>query len=65
VRLQAQACANKRSLEAEVRQILERRTRDFDDIVSDLRSFHEEMVARHGYLPDSTSLIREMRENDE
>jgi len=44
---------------------LERRTRDFDDIVSDLRSFHEEMVARHGYLPDSTSLIREMRENDE
>jgi hypothetical protein len=65
VRLQAQACANKRSLEAEVRQILERRTRDFNDIVSDLRSFHEEMVARHGYLPDSTFLIREIRENDE
>lgn len=37
----------------------ERKTSSF---VRDLALFHAKMVAKHGLLPDSTPLIREMRD---
>ena len=30
-------------------------------MVEDLLDFHDRMVAKHGLLPDSTEMIREMR----
>lgn len=60
-RLRDRARANNRSLEAEVRDILEERTRSLDALVDDLSAFHREMQEKHGALPDSLSLIREMR----
>ena len=60
-RLKQRARANKRSLEAEARQLLDERTRDLPAIVEDLLDFHDRMVAKHGLLPDSTQTIREMR----
>lgn len=63
-RLKRQARANRRSLEAEARLLLEEKTTDIGEIVGDLQTFHERMVARHGYLPDSTDLIRRMREEE-
>jgi plasmid stability protein len=60
-RLKERARANKRSLEAEARDILDERTRDLPALVEDLMAFHDRMVAKHGLLPDSTQTIREMR----
>jgi hypothetical protein len=31
--------------------------------VDDLIRFHREMVAKHGYLPDSVPLLRDMRKS--
>ncbi len=61
-RLRARAVRNKRSLEAEARHMLDERSRDRGAFVEDLRDFHARMVARHGLLPDSIDLIRELRE---
>ena len=61
-RLRERARANRRSLEAEARHLLDDRTRDLPALVEDLVDFHERMVAKHGLLPDSTSLIRELRD---
>lgn len=63
-RLRKQAQRNNRSLEAEARQVLEQRTRSIDDIVADLTIFHDEMTAKHGLLPDSTPLIRALRDEE-
>lgn len=60
-RLREQARANKRSLEAEARHLLDERTRDLPAVVEDLLEFHDRMVAKHGLLPDSTDLIRDLR----
>jgi len=60
-RLKERAHANKRSLEAEARHLLDERSRDLSALIEDLESFHERMVAKHGYLPDSTPTIRKMR----
>lgn len=60
-RLRARALANNRSLEAEVRHLLEESTREKLDLARELESFHRQMVAKHGLLPDSTELIRELR----
>ena len=60
-RLRERARANKRSLEAEARQLLDERTRDLPALVEDLLDFHDRMVAKHGLLPDSTDLIRDLR----
>jgi hypothetical protein len=60
-RLKGRARANKRSLEAEARHLLDERSRDLPAIVEDLLDFHERMVAKHGFLPDSTDLIRDLR----
>jgi hypothetical protein len=38
-----------------------KRPRDIGAIVADLEAFHERMVRRHGYLPDSTDLVRDLR----
>jgi plasmid stability protein len=60
--LRERARTNGRSLEAEVRQILNEKASPRDALVDRLIAFHEEMVGRHGLLPDSTLLIREMRD---
>ena len=60
-RLGERAKRNNRSLEAEARDMLDKRTLDVAAVVADLRKFHAEVRARHGVLPDSTPLIREMR----
>ncbi|KQS02882.1 hypothetical protein ASG11_00160 [Sphingomonas sp. Leaf357] len=61
-RLRMRAKANNRSIEAEARQVLGERLRSRSEIVGDLRTFHDEMVAKHGYLSDSTQLIRDIRD---
>jgi hypothetical protein len=63
-RLRERARANRRSLEAEAREILTERARGLDALVDDLLHFHAEMVAKHGHLPDSTPLLREMRDEE-
>jgi hypothetical protein len=60
-RLRERARANKRSLEAEARHLLDERSRDLPALVEDLREFQERMIAKHGLLPDSTESISEMR----
>ena len=62
-RLKARARENHRSLEAEVREILDERSRH-SEAVDRLRAFHERMVAKNGYLPDSVDLIRQMRDEE-
>ncbi|TMJ11172.1 MAG: Arc family DNA-binding protein [Alphaproteobacteria bacterium] len=62
--LKERARNNGRSLEAEAREILAERARPVDALVDDLRAFHAEMVAAHGLLPDSTLLIRQMRDEE-
>lgn len=63
-RLRSRAQRNNRSIEAEVRQILEDRTRTATDWVADLRDFHARMAAEHPPLPDSTPLIRQIRDEE-
>jgi plasmid stability protein len=61
-RLRERARANKRSLEAEVRNILESQAGLVNNIVDDLLEFHAEMISKHGILPDSLPLIRAQRD---
>lgn len=63
-RLKARARENNRSLEAEVRTILDERTRSRADTIARLRAFQDRMIAKYGYLPDSTDLIRQMRDEE-
>jgi plasmid stability protein len=64
-RLKARAKANNRSVEAEVRTLLEERTRSKTQIISDLRAFQDRMIVKHGgFLPDSTALIRQTRDEE-
>lgn len=63
-RLRTRARANRRSLEAEAREILTEKTVDREQIIRDLIAFHDEMAAKHGTFPDSTPLIRAMREEE-
>jgi len=60
-RLKDRARSHNRSLEAEVRDLLEDQARDFSLVVDDLLAFHAEMTAKHGVLPDSISTIQDMR----
>ncbi|MGZ8285599.1 MAG: FitA-like ribbon-helix-helix domain-containing protein [Allosphingosinicella sp.] len=62
--LRERARSNGRSLEAEVREILAEEARTADALVEELIGFHEEMIRRHGVLPDSTTLLREMRDSE-
>lgn len=63
-RLRDRARSNRRSLEAEARDILTERALAKDELVADLIRFHEEMTAKHGLLPDSTPILREMRDEE-
>ena len=63
-RLRERARVNRRSLESEVRHMLDERSRDLPALVEDLRAFHSRMIAKHGLLPDSTDLIRQMRRDE-
>jgi plasmid stability protein len=61
----AQARRAGRSLEAELRRTLtdvarERRA----ELLGEINAFRDELRARYGELPDSTPLIREIREKD-
>ena len=60
-RLRERARNNRRSLEAEARHLLDERTRDLPALVEDLVEFQKRMVAKHGLLPDSAELIRDLR----
>lgn len=62
-RLKARARDNHRSVEAEVRVILDERSRH-SETVDRLRAFHERMVAKHGYLSDSVDIIRQIRDEE-
>jgi len=66
-RLRALARANNRSLEAEVRTILEQAAppkRDFAEVMKELRAHHARMRAKYGVLSDSTPIIRQMRDEE-
>jgi plasmid stability protein len=63
-RLGLRAKRNNRSLEAEVREILSNAVPGLDELNGDLRAFHQKMRSRHGELPDSTPLIRAMRDEE-
>lgn len=63
-RLRDRARADRRSLEAEAREILSDRAQGVEALVEGLVRVHEEMVAKHGHLPDSISLLREMRDDE-
>jgi plasmid stability protein len=63
-RLGLRAKSNNRSLEAEVRDILEGALPAHDSLISDLRNYHAKMRALHKELPDSTPLIRAIRDEE-
>jgi plasmid stability protein len=65
-RLRARARSNKRSLEAEARDILTEQVQapDVDAIIDELIAFHERMAVKHGTWPDSKPMLREMRETE-
>lgn len=60
-RLKAQAKANSRSLEAEVRRILSDRT-DHPRLVDEMRAFQRKMIARNGHSSGSLDAIRAIRD---
>lgn len=63
-RLRDTAKANNRSVEAQVRQDLGERYQSPRDILAALRAAQQAMIAKHGYLPDSTPLIRAIRDEE-
>lgn len=63
-KLRDRARSNRRSLEAEVREILSEKAQGIDALVDDLIAFHAEMKRKHGVLPDSTDLLREIRNEE-
>lgn len=66
--LREQARANKRSLEAEARQLITehvRPKRDFSKLFKRLDEHHARMREKYGVLSDSTPIIRQMRDEDE
>ena len=75
-RLRATARKHNRSIEAEASRVLDEGSRvtkragesgpnnGIDAIVDDLLEFHDRMVAKHGYLPDSVETIREIRRDE-
>ncbi|KQN24789.1 hypothetical protein ASE86_00355 [Sphingomonas sp. Leaf33] len=56
----ARAKANHRSLEAEVRLALSTPTVEVD--IEDMTALQQRMRAKYGPLPDSTDIIRQMRD---
>ncbi len=61
--LKRRAKRNGHSLEGELRELLtEEALRPKRELIASLRQLHEEMYAEHGELPDSTPMIRAMRD---
>jgi plasmid stability protein len=61
----AQAKQAGRSLEAELRQTLTEVARERRAaLLGEINAFRDELRTRYGKMPDSTSLIREIREED-
>lgn len=65
-RLKSRAKANKRSLEAEVRLMIEEKNRDRRDIVAEMRESHRRRVELYGYRPEGESLriLRAVRDEE-
>jgi len=63
-KLRVRARAKGRSLEAEVREILTEQARSNEDLVERLRAFRAEVAEKHGLFPDTTPLIRAMRDEE-
>lgn len=63
-RLLARAEAKGRTVEDEARDMLHDRASDRATLVAELRAAQEDMRAKYGVLPDSTLLIRQMREEE-
>lgn len=63
-RLRARARSNGRSLEAEAREILTEKAGARDALIEDLIAFNQKMAAKYGTWPDSTALIRQMRDEE-
>lgn len=62
-RLRARAALNERSPEIEAREMLANELGSAaGDWVADLERGHEAMIAKYGVLPDSTPVIRQMRD---
>jgi len=61
-RIGIRAKQNSRSIEAEVREILANSVPSKQDIAQELAEYQLRMRAKHGELPDSGALIREMRD---
>jgi plasmid stability protein len=58
-RLKRQAEAHRRSLEAEVREILSRAAApEADELVAEIRSLHDRILARRGGEPLRTDSVR-------
>jgi plasmid stability protein len=65
--LRAQAQANNRSVEAEVRQLITNQVRpkpDFTALFERLEVHQRTMREKYGVLSDSTEIIRQMRDED-
>ena len=65
--LRAQARANNRSVEAEVRQIIAKHVRpkpDFSALYERLAEHRRAMREKYGILSDSTEIIRQARDED-
>lgn len=63
-RLKARARANNRSLEAEARTLIEERTRTMTDFFESVEEFQRRFAAKHEMVPDSLTLLREMRDEE-
>ncbi len=63
-RLRERARSNRRSLEAEAREILTDKTQNSDKAIEQIIALQEEMAAKYGTFPDSTPLIRQMRDEE-
>ncbi len=62
--LKARARMNARSVEAEVRAILDDATRSRTDWIERQLETHRRMVEEHGYMGDSVALIRAVRDEE-
>jgi hypothetical protein len=61
-KLGERAKRNNRSLEAEVRTMLEAQTFDVDEWITEVRTRRELIRTEHGPMQDSVSLIRAIRD---
>lgn len=63
-RIGIRAKQNERSIEAEVREILAQNVPSKHEIAMELAEYQLRMRAKHGELPDSGDLIRQMRDSE-